>query len=44
MVSGWDKSPGPENDYASAGPAKLRSLRFIALVAIVGAVAILVMR
>jgi hypothetical protein len=43
MVSGWDKSPGPDNDYASATPTKRLSLRFIALVAIAGAVAILIM-
>ena len=44
MVSGWDKSPGPDNEYASAGPTRIQALRLIVLVAIVGAVAILIMR
>ena len=44
MVGGWDKSPGPDNDYASAGPTRSQALRFVVLVAIIGAVAILIMR
>ncbi len=45
MVSGWDKSPGPDNDYASVGPTRIQTLRFIALVLVlVGGAALLTMR
>jgi hypothetical protein len=45
MVSGWDKSPGPDNDYASVGPTGIQTLRFIALaLALVGGAALLIMR
>lgn len=45
MVSGWDKSPGPDNDYASVGPTGVQSLLFIALVLVlVGGAALLIMR
>ncbi len=43
MVSGWDKSPGPDNDYAIAGPTKRQTLRFIAVIlALVVGVALLI--
>lgn len=43
MVSGWDKSPGPDNDYASSAPTKHQTLRFFAMVlALVGGVAMLI--
>lgn len=44
MVSGWDKSPGPDNNYASVGPTKSQTLRFVALVlTLVGGVTLLIM-
>lgn len=44
MVSGWDKSPGPDNDYVSSAPTKRQTLQFLALVlALVGGVALLIM-
>lgn len=33
MVSGWDKSPGPDNDYASK-PLAVRSRLLLLLVAV----------
>lgn len=40
MVSGWDKSPGPDNDYASSAPTKRQTLRFLALVLTIAAVVV----
>lgn len=39
MVSGWDKHPGPENDYASKPWSKSRSITF-GVILIVGAIAL----
>lgn len=45
MVSGWDKSPGQDNDYASVGPTGIQTLRFIALaLVLVGGAALLIMQ
>ena len=41
MVSGWDKFPGPNNDYASRGLGRVGTGRAIVLVFVFIALAIL---
>lgn len=36
MVSGWDRSPGPENDYTSRPAKNAGTLKFIILAGFAG--------
>lgn len=35
MASGWDKSPGPDNDYASGSWSTARTIGLVALMLVV---------
>lgn len=35
MVSGWDKSPGPDNDYTGPAPTKRDILRTVILIGLI---------